>query len=186
MTHGSHYPRCVRSHCWCCNNCKFHITAMKYCYNWDMYYLCSSTRWWMEWWVWYSSLASAPDLGHGRTGEVQNHHSELLPRVTWGDSGLRHHQWRDIQSRTTVGRWCEEICRWVWRNWRRNFGKLGEWHSYCLFGSRQKHIHCGCFNSTMQSSSEHDQCSFTDTLPFHDTVCHRKVLQSMGMAKYVA
>lgn len=81
----------------------------------------------MEWWMWYSSLALAPDLGHGRTGEVQNHHSELLPRVTWGDSGLRHHQWRDIQSCATVGRWCEEICRWVWRNCHLGDETLGSW-----------------------------------------------------------
>ena len=166
------------------------LPAMKYCYNWDMYYLCSSTRWWMEWWMWYSSLASAPDLGHGRTGEVQNHHSELLPRVTWGDSGLRHHQWRDIQSRATVGRWCEEICRWVWRNCHLGDETLGSWGNgtaivslvpvRSIFTVGVSTVLC------MQSSSGHDQCSFTDMLPFHDTVCHRRVLQWMGMAKYVA
>ena len=33
-------------------------------------------------------ISLAPDLGHSRTGEIQNHNTELLQRVTWGHRDL--------------------------------------------------------------------------------------------------
>lgn len=83
--------------------------------------------------------------------------------ITNGETFSHVPQWVDDVKRYAGE--CDRIVTWETKLW-----EVGEWHSYCLFGSHQKHIHCGYFNSTMQSSSGHDQCSFTDMLPFHDTV----------------
>ncbi len=51
-----------------------------------------------------SLLAPASNLGYGRSGAVQDHHTELLQRVTRGGSGLQHQQRRELQPRATVDR----------------------------------------------------------------------------------
>ena len=58
-------------------------------------------------------FTQASDMGHSRTGAIQDHHPELLPWCKWGDSGLRHFQCRYLQPRTTVAGWCQKIRRLV-------------------------------------------------------------------------
>ena len=58
-------------------------------------------------------FTQASDMGHSRTGTIQDHHPELLPWCKWGDSGLWYFQCRYLQPRTTVAGWCQKICRLV-------------------------------------------------------------------------
>lgn len=60
--------------------------------------------------VWFCAIVT--DLGHGWTGAVSHHHTELLPQCQWCHHHLWHHKKSHLYVCAQVDGGCKEI-RWI-------------------------------------------------------------------------